>query len=73
MRSSPPIDPALEHLYGVRNPAFSQNTEASFQIDMVSTVNSEGAEKIVETPLNGILKGVAKCALNSFAIKNLLS
>ena len=55
MRSRPPIDPALKHLYGVRNPAFSQNTEASFEIDMVLAVDTERAEQIVQTPLDGIV------------------
>ena len=56
----PTIYPALYHLDGVRNPASSQDTEASFKINMALGVNKERTEQSVEAFLNSIVKGVLR-------------
>ena len=60
MGGSPTIYPAIYHLDGVRNPASSQNTEASLKIDMVLAVNKERTEQNVKALLNSIVKGFTK-------------
>ena len=59
MRCSPNIHPTPEHSDGYRNFALFQGGKAPIKRDKVCAVNREGAEGIIESPINNLLEGIA--------------